>query len=41
MSTFESKDIRNLILLGHSGCGKTLLANPTAAARSALIFSAE
>ena len=26
MSTFESKDIRNLILLGHSGCGKTLLA---------------
>ncbi|HAH05949.1 MAG TPA: elongation factor G [Elusimicrobia bacterium] len=32
MPTFESKNIRNLILLGHSGCGKTSLVE-------ALLFS--
>src|SRR3989338_2857823 len=26
MASFEAKDIRNIILLGHSGCGKTSLA---------------
>ncbi len=26
MATFDAKDIRNIILLGHSGCGKTTLA---------------
>jgi len=25
MASFEAKDIRNVIILGHSGCGKTLL----------------
>src|SRR3989338_2087248 len=25
MASFDAKDIRNLILLGHSGCGKTSL----------------
>jgi elongation factor G len=33
MATFEAKDIRNIILLGHSGCGKTSLGE-------ALLFSA-
>jgi len=26
MATFDAKDIRNILLLGHSGCGKTSLA---------------
>ena len=26
MANFEAKDIRNIMLLGHSGCGKTSLA---------------
>jgi elongation factor G len=26
MATFEAKDIRNILLLGHSGCGKTSVA---------------
>ncbi|MCX5668432.1 MAG: GTP-binding protein, partial [Candidatus Omnitrophica bacterium] len=26
MANFQPKDIRNIILLGHSGCGKTSLA---------------
>src|SRR3989338_980785 len=33
MAIFNAKDIRNIILLGHSGCGKTSLAE-------ALLYSA-
>ena len=33
MASFQAKDIRNIILLGHSGCGKTSLAE-------ALLFNA-
>lgn len=33
MASFEAKDIRNVLLLGHSGCGKTTVAE-------AMLFSA-
>ncbi len=37
MANFQPKDIRNLILLGHSGCGKTSLAEALACNGGAIV----